>query len=1021
MGLIKSRPGNVQNPKKRKKPKHKKDITSSQQVDDYEDYELRVLKRTIARYPERFILNNLMMCIQFFENFEEDMNRIKETLASAYEDKLNKMLPPSKHVLLPDVLQKYIARNIDFTSKRQTGEPVIEPLQPIRMYIVHDNIEVTEQYYLPEYSSLNSGVTYSMMVQPIENQPGYVRLRCLDETPYMKNINPSSTTDSTYDGDDELYDQNTNTKFLQQIKKNDRSGYSKFGAKSSSILQDNETIYEDQAYISRGNLHGSRIICDTSSSTSKAICEEINSSSGYNSDSSNYLYNKTTTDTSRKVCSTNIPSDCFKEVRINSEGKIYSREKLNRKPQNSKQFHLIMADRQYDSNVFFMSSKMFMNYFVRLFIDQLAESLSFKKQKDGLDFVENSVIHCYKMLESHIPKQRRIDSYEITPTIWLQWPEFAQEWLYRPRSTWPNENDVNKIKDFGCYIIPENSLPKQNNSSSSRLQNQTTKKNIYQEIEWQLAFPAAERYLETCMTHSQVQVYLIALMLHKTFLRPVQERIYGLTINHIRNKLFWLIEENDRPSSWPDNRTGDCLIKLLKSLYDCISQTEPILEDYFVHNKNMFQQISNAYLLHSQKQLKRIIENPVMYVFNTLEYINYRDQFFPKLDLEYLLKILTNPGLSIQVPTQRKPIEREKYEKTGGLWSETKKSPQIYWRVNANRTVTTRATDNIVEISERCADLEGPRLAKLLEFFVRHFIKMADYCHRYRAYSQKMVYLDQADRLSIILSEQNDRYIDDAKAYRDKIKALRKREKATNSTVRLQNELPKTPKRNILGPIFAGNLKDRFTPHVAEVHVKPSKDEQSHSSREDYADNKIAKAKNATASSYDKNPYTGNPVSTDQSDDDEYRKNPMSMRSKSDDDLYPRRSISKNQDNENSYKRSPTSMSKSNEDLCTGNSSSYDKDTYTGNPISTDQSDDDEYKRNPMLMRSKSDDDLYPRRSISKNRDNETPYRKNPTSMSKSDKGHSISTDQSDDSASGISITQKVVSLTDNLTETTYI
>lgn len=100
------------------------------------------------------------------------MSRIKETLASSYEENLNKMLPPSKHVLLPDVLQKYIACNINFTSKRQTGDLISEPLQPIRMYIVHDNIEVTEQYYLPAYSSLNNGVTYSMMVQPIEDQPG---------------------------------------------------------------------------------------------------------------------------------------------------------------------------------------------------------------------------------------------------------------------------------------------------------------------------------------------------------------------------------------------------------------------------------------------------------------------------------------------------------------------------------------------------------------------------------------------------------------------------------------------------------------------------------------------------------------------------------------------------------------------------------------------------------------------------------------------------------------------------------
>jgi len=44
---------------------------SSKQVDEYEDMELRELRRTIINNPDSFILNNLMMCIQFFENYEE--------------------------------------------------------------------------------------------------------------------------------------------------------------------------------------------------------------------------------------------------------------------------------------------------------------------------------------------------------------------------------------------------------------------------------------------------------------------------------------------------------------------------------------------------------------------------------------------------------------------------------------------------------------------------------------------------------------------------------------------------------------------------------------------------------------------------------------------------------------------------------------------------------------------------------------------------------------------------------------
>jgi len=133
-----------------------------------------------------------------------------------------------------------------------------------------------------------------------------------------------------------------------------------------------------------------------------------------------------------------------------------------------------------------------------------------------------------------------------------------------------------------------------------------------------------------------------------------------------------------------------------------------------------------------------------------------------------------------------------------------------------------------LSFQERCAELEPPRLAVLLDFFVRHFIKMAECCHRYHAYQQKQVYLDQADRLSIILSEMA-RYKDDAKAYREKIYALRMRATTNAKTMtRSQNEPPpETPKRN-LEPIYIGTLKDRFTRQAAEVLAPPKSERSSH-------------------------------------------------------------------------------------------------------------------------------------------------------------------------------------------------
>lgn len=894
--------------KEEKKPNSKLQRNIPNKQDEYKDLEIELLKSAIANDPDSFILNNLMMCIQFFENYEEDILQIKGTLASSYEAELNKMLPPQKHVLVPDILQEYIARNIIFTSKRQTDDLIIEPLQPVRIYVVYNNIEITEQHYQPEYSSLNNGITYNMMVQSSEH-PGYVRLRCLDETPYPRNLNeraPSLITDDDeiYYGDgstvESIYSRNSNMTLLMKKKNFQTSMICNIG--SLSNLHDDKTMYRTP--LSHENIYKTRSIpdiktesdwghissdnqriynkktmpksdvkirkesCQQSAQTSKSMNAEVcrppssTTDSGYRSgvcdSDSDYSY-RIVTPRVQTICNTNhdemdtstkiysnamIPTQCFRKVKITNEGKIYTIREERKQPQNSKQFRLMMIDRQYDCEVLYTSSERFMRHFCNLFVNQLAGPLGFKS--DDSNHVENSVIHCDKIIESHSLKHCKIESYEITPTIGLQWPEFAQEWLDRPRSTWPDYNDISKVKDFGCYVIPESSSPRKKNFLLKEFRHQNLKKSIYQETEWQLVFPAAERYLETCMTRSQVQVYLIALMLHKTFLRPVLDTMYGLTTSHIRNKLFWLIEKDDRPSMWPDNRTGECLIKLLKSLYCCINKSEPTLPDYFIRDKNMFSKVPCEYLLHSQKQLKRIIENPVMYVFHAMKNIKHSDKFFPRLDFTMLFKILTvKPWLAVEsglnpavdMPRTKEESHREEiYNRSGRLWDNArmKNHPNYNTRVIMNKTFITprKATDSIVEISERCAELKGLRLVALLDFFIRHFIKMAKCCHKYKSYQQKKVYLDQADRLTIILSDLT-RYKDDVKAYRDEISALRM--KVTTNSTRLTNEPPETPKRN-LEPIFISSLKDRYTRQFAEVPMQ-LKDEQSHSNHE-YMDKK---------------------------------------------------------------------------------------------------------------------------------------------------------------------------------------
>lgn len=402
------------------------------------------------------------------------------------------------------------------------------------------------------------------------------------------------------------------------------------------------------------------------------------------------------------IANAELPNRCFKTVTYTSEGKVYDPKEEGKQLLNSKQRRIKLALRRHNYDLSYASSTEFMKHFMNIFVYRLADGFGFDRECIEDARREGCVLYCDKVMVSNANKHSRVEQYEIMPAIWLQWPICAQEWLDRPRNTWPNYADVEKIKNFGCYVVPEGFVAK------------TGKRNLIEDLEWQLTFPAAERYLETCMNQPQVQVYLIALMLHKTFMRPVFDTMFGLTTAHIRHKLFWMIEEKDRQSKWPYNRMGECLLALLNSLYQSISLNEPTLRDYFVRGRNLFHRVPCEHLLHTQKQLKRIIENPVMYIFHAMENIRYSENFFPRLDYESLLKILTadtltlvNPAIArhISRPMPQPSVDRasqdDKYGRAG-FWDNIKnqrKKHSVQFVTNKTLINPRKATDSIIEIS----------------------------------------------------------------------------------------------------------------------------------------------------------------------------------------------------------------------------------------------------------------------------------------------------------------------------------
>ncbi|XP_008545462.1 uncharacterized protein LOC103569766 [Microplitis demolitor] len=788
------------------------------------DHELELLRRTIEQDPEIFILNNLMMSIQFFENYDEEIASIRQTLVSSLEEEFNTCLPAQKHVLIPDVLQERLARKVDFTYVGPSMIPSVESLQPIRVFVVHDNIEVSEQSFASPYCSVNETVTYSMQLKPSKHK-GYALLQRLEVNPSRRKTQRASVNviysdgDSYYNGSKTSPDNNSLS--ADRDKKSNGSGSSNLTASSSNLN------YEDSAYDERDNFNFStgkfkkeqnrKQINDRGDARTRQTRDKLfngaassaeSTSSGYKS--SNYAIDsdsdgsyaistvgdvKVDSETERPVFSPEIPRECFE---IYDPRTTRVQKNLNSK---DRKIRGIIHSRKYD--VWYLNSRKFMDHFYELFTNGLSDLMGFDADEDE-DGPLGAVIYRDKIepLESLIGTKD--DQFAIIPCIWLPWPEIADEWLDRPRTTWPDYDVIERVKEIGCYIIPEGYAEENGNNSLKNL-------------EWELTFPAAERYLETCMGYSQARVYFMALVLKKTFIRPIDSFV-GLTANHIRHHMFWMIEELDTPSKWMENRMGECLMTFLGTLYHSISQDEPIMQDYFIKEKNIFP--AKKYLLRTQKQLKRIIENPVMYFIHAMQNIKHSRSFFPKLDYATLLRILTddilmliNPHLggTRTIKSQSKSIESlEKiYEPTGGFWDSAKHEKEkrrVRKMVTSKNLVDTKTSyDQILEIPVKCAEMEPQRLCLLLDLFIRHFIRIAECCHKYRSLSQKTVYIEHSERLCMILSKY-DSYKDDAKAYLDRLHALKRRVASTKP----QSDPPETPIRNSDRSIFSASLNNRF-------------------------------------------------------------------------------------------------------------------------------------------------------------------------------------------------------------------
>ena len=330
-----------------------------------------------------------------------------------------------------------------------------------------------------------------------------------------------------------------------------------------------------------------------------------------------------------------IPEECFHETEV----PVYDDEEDSG---NFKGRKNLFETRYYLNSVLYMRS------FADIFAEKIGASLGFTSALNSAT-TEGSKINCDIIQRSYDSKDIKIRN-EIIPTIRsATWPE-GLKWKTREsgvtkdsapggRYSWPTQSMLDEMKEmYGCHFLPMGYMP-------------TRGKNAEQYLEWQLAFPELERYLEARLTHAQVRCLLFSLALYKTFLEPLNTQL-GLLPTHIRTVLFWQCERNY--TNWPEDRPGEILRKFLEKLYDAIRCKQ--LEDYFIEKRNLFESTPRPHLLKVQEKLLRIRENLVMHVLSAMRNLRYNDtSFYPVLDYKQLYYIITCNNL-LPYPQLNHPI-----------------------------------------------------------------------------------------------------------------------------------------------------------------------------------------------------------------------------------------------------------------------------------------------------------------------------------------------------------------------------
>ncbi|KAF9802404.1 hypothetical protein SFRURICE_009086 [Spodoptera frugiperda] len=739
----------------------------------YDEEALDRMREELRTKSDVFLLNNILLSIQFFENYEREMHQIKNNPISEREQMINEaMVRQNKHVFFADRLQECVHEHVTYTRKGKQ-----QPLQAPRLFVIYDNVEASEPGDTSDYSAVLDAPFYKLRIED-GMDPGYIKLKKLEvlESTLHKendviNINKEESDDSIYTdsakesnySDEFPYSASKGEDLLKEIRPKMENIEMPLSTKLKITNIKNHTRGEGRRYsgpikqysvqVTKSNISNIRHRTIEDSVPEEDDTYDTNKNFAIDD---NYKFSisaqKTSLINQRRLSgpTMNIKRRPKSEMRSAvSEGNLTDNTETSgyRSTTSSRQTEFSENESDYGYATITEAATP-RTVELRLTTSETKSALT-----------QGASIYC-----DTIRNSTRF-GYEIFPALFAAWPNAANPWIIRERKIifnprnnnryqWPDKEKVSKAIGFGCLLVPIGHRIKRG-------------QNPIQPLQWKLIFPAVERYLESCLAHSHIRCYLFTLALHKAFIENETAKI-GLDASHIKNHLFWKCEDNY--ARWPEDRLGEVLLEFLKDLYRNLSKSR--MPNYFIDTCNEIASIPYPLLREQQNSLGRIIESPVLYMLQALKKIKYtKREFYPKFQCQRLFQILTcrdplrliNPNIPKVVPTPAKYEDSSESETESGFWEAAKANDRDYkWLKAVHKKTEEKKKPK--ETNKKSKDawkqftipskMDPIRRRLVLEFFIPHFIAMARSSEKFEAIRQALIYLEHAQRLCILLSEE---------------------------------------------------------------------------------------------------------------------------------------------------------------------------------------------------------------------------------------------------------------------------